>query len=149
MKTAIRITASCAFIAAMTTTATAQMPSGNVPGLNPNGPGYSPYLNLLRSGNSAGFNYYGLVRPELQFRNAFKGMEQQIGANQAGIAQLNDQRGLPVTGHTATFLNTGGYFMNMSGGGNKSLGMSPGRPGVAGAGGMMGGASRGAGAGPR
>src|SRR5262249_36450808 len=120
MKIIIRITAACAFAVAVPATATAQVPSGGVPGLNPNGPGYSPYLNLLRSGNSAGFNYYGLVRPELQFRNAFRGMEQQIGANQANIAQLSDARGLPFTGHTAVFLNTGGYFLNMSGGGKTS-----------------------------
>jgi hypothetical protein len=132
MKTVMRIIVSCAIVAAFTTMANAQAPYGGVPGLSPNGPTYSPYLNLLRSGNSVGFNYFGLVRPELRFRGALQGMEQQIGVNEAQISQLgSDPRaGLPVTGHTAVFLNTGGYFLNVNGGGaTKSVGISQGRPG--------------------
>ena len=32
-------------------------------------PPLSPYLNLLRRGNTAGLNYYGLVRPERELYN--------------------------------------------------------------------------------
>src|SRR5579864_7839694 len=140
MKFAIRISAALGLLLAFSGLAAAQAPYGGVPGLPPNGPGYSPYLNLLRSGNSPGFNYYGLVRPQLDAMSAFKGLQQQIGVNQQNLAQLAaDTRGLPVTGHTAVFLNTGGYFLNMAGGANKNLGISQGRPGAAGAGGMPGG----------
>jgi hypothetical protein len=132
MKILLQLTVTCALGLALNSIAAGQAPYGGVPGLPPNGPGYSPYLNLLRSGNSAGFNYYGLVRPQLDAANAFKGLQQQIGANQQNIAQIaTDQRGLPVTGHTAVFLNTGGYFLNMSGGAN--AGTLQKKPGIGGA----------------
>ena len=138
MRTFIRFTASCAIAAAFAATAPAQLPYPQGPGMNPNGPAVSPYLNLLRGGTSAGVNYYGLVRPELQFRSAIRGLEQQVGVNQANISQMTDQRtGLPFTGHTAVFLNTGGYFMNMSGNAAGGVGMSQRRPGMAGGVGPM------------
>jgi hypothetical protein len=132
MKTVIRVTASCVFLAAFAATATAQAPYG--PGMSPNGPGYSPWLNLLRSGNSAGANYYGLVRPEMEFRNSFRALQQQVGANQLNSSQTTDPRGLPVTGHAAVFLNTGGYFLSSGGGGgaNTSFGVNSRRSGMAG-----------------
>jgi len=88
------------------------------PGTMPNlPPAYSPYLNLTRGGGTAAQNYYGLVRPELDFRSAVLGLQNQITQTQLGISQQVDpQTGFPVTGHTAVFLNTGGYFMNLSGG---------------------------------
>src|SRR5262245_58747136 len=59
------------------------------PGLNPSGiPAYSPYLNLLRPGNPAFMNYYGLVRPELDFRAAVRGLQQQVTANRQTIGNL-------------------------------------------------------------
>src|SRR5260370_40694423 len=41
-------------------------------------PVYSPYLNLLRNNNSTLQNYYGLVRPEFQFRNSIYGLQTQV-----------------------------------------------------------------------
>jgi hypothetical protein len=107
---------------------------------NPNsGPSVSPYLLLNRPGNSAGVNYYGLVKPQQDFRNAFRGIQQQFGAQQA--QQATDPRtGLPNTGHVAMFLNTGGYFLNMSPGmGGMAGGFGAGMAGRQGAGaGMVG-----------
>lgn len=83
-------------------------------------PPFSPYLNLTRPGGSPALNYYGLVRPELQTRNAVLGLQQQVTANRTLLTNLTNQNdptggaGLPDTGHTATFLNTGTYFMNLN-----------------------------------
>jgi hypothetical protein len=94
-------------------------------------------LNLNRAGATAAQNYYGLVRPEMQFRNAYRGLQQQLTNTQMGLAQLTDPAtGLPVTGHTPVFLNTGGYFLNLTGG----------HAGMAGAAGLRGGAATGGGA---
>jgi hypothetical protein len=78
-------------------------------------PPFSPYLNLLRRGNPVYLNYYGLVRPELEFRNAVVGLQQQITANQQGISDLATATGLVATGHPTQFLNTGHYFLNRGG----------------------------------
>jgi hypothetical protein len=72
-------------------------------------PAVSPYLNLLRPGNSAGVNYYGLVKPQVEFRNNIQALQQQVTNNQTAITDLTNAT-LPTTGHSTTFLNTGGYF---------------------------------------
>src|SRR6266849_4481527 len=51
-------------------------PAGTPGNVNP--PGASPYLNLLRSGSSQAVNYYGLVRPQTDFRNSIQGLQQQV-----------------------------------------------------------------------
>jgi hypothetical protein len=80
-------------------------------------PTYSPYLNLLRGGGTTVFNYYGLVRPEQQFRQSFQGLEQQFGDLQQ-LSTGNNQASGIFTGNRARFLSTGGYFMsNNTGGG--------------------------------
>ena len=73
---------------------------------------YSPYLNLARGGN-AGLNYYGLVRPQIGFQNTLLGLQTQVNQNQQLIATGlgGAQIGTPVTGHSAYYLNTGGYFL--------------------------------------
>lgn len=83
-----------------------------------NRPAVSPYLNLLRPGNSAGVNYYGLVRPQLEFRNNLQNLQQQITDNRDAISAFAATAPLPTTGHTTSFLNTGGYF----GGGQRAGG---------------------------
>jgi hypothetical protein len=89
------------------------------PGITPVGqPTTSPYLNLNRAGTSAGVNYYQLVRPEFAFRGSIQGLQSAVDTNQQLLAtgrQTTGQGGL-VTGHSAAFLNTGGYFLNLSGG---------------------------------
>jgi hypothetical protein len=113
--------AACAALVGMANTADAQYPYGGLGGVPNNGPAYSPYLNLLRPGNTAGANYYGLVRPELEFRSAYRGLQQQFNT-QMSFQDQADQRGLPITGHAATFLNTGGYFLNSSPSGGQRAG---------------------------
>jgi|SRR5262245_30249490 len=77
-------------------------------------PPVSPYLNLLRPGNSAGANYYNLVRPQLDFRNSIQNLQQEITNNQTAITDLNTSM-LPATGHATTFLDTRGYFPSAPG----------------------------------
>jgi hypothetical protein len=86
-------------------------------------PVYSPYLNLLRPGGNLQQNYFGLVRPEFDLRNAAGSLQQQVYQNDQainGLAAYGPGTGfIPlVTGHTATFLNTGGHFLNFRGSGN-------------------------------
>ena len=89
-------------------------------------PAVSPYLNLLRPGNSPGVNYYGLVRPQLEFQNGLRNLQQQVQTNETAIAGLNKAI-LPTTGHTSTFLNTGGYYSG--GAGTNGGGSAPRAPG--------------------
>jgi hypothetical protein len=72
-------------------------------------PAFSPYLNLLRTGNSPGVNYYGLVRPQMEFRSGIQDLQQQVLTNQAAISDLNNSTVLS-TGHRTSFLNTGKYY---------------------------------------
>jgi hypothetical protein len=69
-------------------------------------PAFSPYLNLLRRGNSTLSNYYGLVRPELDFRRAdtqlrsgFGQLQREIGENRNKYNPSN----LTISGHRAVF----------------------------------------------
>jgi hypothetical protein len=81
-------------------------------------PAYSPYLNLLRPGGNAATNYYGLVRPQIDFRNQADALQQQINTNRAAIgvaAQVDPATGLPVTGHQTRFMNYGSYFPGAGG----------------------------------
>ena len=88
-----------------------------VPGGYSRPPAFSPYLNLVRGGSPA-INYYGLVRPEVQFRQALLGFSQDLAQNQQALGVLAaDGTMLPLTGHPTQFMNLGGYFMN-----NGSLG---------------------------
>lgn len=106
------MTLCAAAVAFGTAPVTAQAPYTG-PGTNPaNPPTVSPYLNLLRRGSSPGVNYYGLVKPDLEFRNAYRGLQQQLNLQQNAPQQTDQQTGLPYTGHLAVFLNTGGYFLN-------------------------------------
>src|SRR5947208_342000 len=99
-------------LAAGPSIAPAQPPAGP-PGPPPAPPAVSPYLNLARRGTPAGINYYGLVRPEMEFRNAYQGLQNQA-AQQQMMQGVDAQTGLPTTGHTAVFLNTGSYFQSFS-----------------------------------
>jgi hypothetical protein len=87
-------------------------------------PTYSPYLNLARPGNAA-VNYYGLVRPELEFRAAIGSMRQQLGTLAQEVAAPEEPLTMPATGHPVQFLNYSRYFMNLGAG-------RPGQPAAAG-----------------
>jgi hypothetical protein len=83
-----------------------------VPGGYSRPPAFSPYLNLARGG-SAALNYYGLVRPELQFRQSLLNLSNNVAANQQAIGDVSAGLGAtPLTGHPTQFMNLGGYFMN-------------------------------------
>ncbi len=70
-------------------------------------PTISPYLNLLRQGNPA-LNYYGLVRPEQEFRSAndqFRGQFGDVGQKFDEIEKKDAATNLGVTGHHVRFLS--------------------------------------------
>jgi hypothetical protein len=105
-------------------------------------PGYSPYLNLLRAGAPPGFNYYGLVRPEVQWRTAVGQLQQQTAFNRQEIADVEATAAIPPTGVVAGFQTQTVYFNNVgTQGGPAGFGAVAARPGVAGGpGGQLGGA---------
>src|SRR5262245_61625605 len=74
-------------------------------------PAYSPYLNLLRPGTPFFQNYYGLVRPEVEFRGGIRSLQQQAAVEQEAVSGLTGAATLPPTGHRTAFMNTGGYFL--------------------------------------
>jgi hypothetical protein len=80
---------------------------------SPTQPAVSPYLNLLRQGNSPGVNYYGLVRPQQEFRNSYQRLQQDFNTQQTQPIPFGpeDTSGLPPTGHAAQFNTQGRYFM--------------------------------------
>ncbi len=124
--------------------ATAQ---GLRPGIAPNTrPAFSPYLNLLRPGTSPALNYYGLVRPELAFRDSIQTLQGDVATNRRLITTgQGGAAGEVTTGHNARYLNTGGYFLNMTGGtgGTGGGGTPAGRPA-----GLQGGGARAGGKAP-
>jgi hypothetical protein len=74
----------------------------------------SPYLNLLRSGSAPGVNYYGLVRPEFEFRRNIGQLQAQNFAQQQAITGLQTAPTTVTTGHPVGFQNHLGYFQNLS-----------------------------------
>jgi hypothetical protein len=69
-------------------------------------PAFSPYLNLLRRGNSTLSNYYGLVRPELDFRRADTQLRHGYGQIRGELRNQRDRHNssnLPVSGHRVLF----------------------------------------------
>jgi len=66
-------------------------------------------------------NYFGIVRPEFEFRAAYQSLQQQVTSNDQAIGGLETASTLPVTGHATRFLSTGRYFLNSGGqGGGRS-----------------------------
>ena len=121
-----------------------QSASAQYPYNNPyNRPYVSPYINLLRGGTTAGINYYGIVRPEVDFRTGINQLQQQTQLNQQLITGLaSTTLGPPTTGHPVGFQNHLTYFQNLGGGAQGTgfgVGLGPGaRPGGAGAQGQAG-----------
>ncbi len=74
-------------------------------------PAYSPYLNLLRPGGSTTQNYYGLVRPEQDFRNSIGGLQSQFAtSNQQTVGQFAGTSAFPTTGHRTAFMNYSHFY---------------------------------------
>ena len=88
-----------------------------------NRPTFSPYLNLLRGGVNPAINYYGIVRPQQQFRQQAQVLEQQIYQNSLAVQSLGvsglvqQQPNLATTGHPVVFNSYGQYFNNLGSGG--------------------------------
>jgi hypothetical protein len=74
-------------------------------------PTYSPYLNLIRSGQPLTSSYYGLVRPQLQTQQGFQHLQRQAAAQQAAVEGTDV--GL-VTGHLVGFMNHQQYFKSVA-----------------------------------
>jgi len=76
-------------------------------------PTVSPYLSLLNRNNSLAFNYYEMYRPQVEFRNAYRQLNQDVSQLNERLTQQEQafQRSqLGPTGHTTTFMNTGRYY---------------------------------------
>jgi len=79
----------------------------------------SPYLGLdIRTSETSIPNYHAFVRPQQQQQLANKSQSAQVRrlkqqlrvATTQGIVSNNPSGGVPTTGHSAQFLNMGGYF---------------------------------------
>lgn len=122
----IALGASLAAFLAATPSVEAQLPYGSRPIGPALNPPYSPYLNLFRPGVPPYLNYYGLVRPQLDFRSSLLGVQSQVLSNQLGISDLQGTATQLATGHSSLFLNTSHYFLNRGGqvGGGRIAGQS-------------------------
>jgi hypothetical protein len=69
----------------------------------------SPYLNLNRGGNAA-VNYYGLVRPQIEFGSAIQQLQYQLQAGQVSPSAEEGAVQVPVTGHPVQFFNHSHYY---------------------------------------
>jgi len=109
-----------------------------------NTPAFSPYINMLRDNGSPGLNYFGLVRPQLEFAQQNEQLGQNIqmlqGQQNQPMRAMNGGYGysqLGVTGHPVVFNSFnqgqfGGGYTGMAGGGMAGGGMAGG--GMAGGG---------------
>src|SRR5262249_46643317 len=114
----LRLAAVLCGLAAAAADARAQTVPGQMPGRPLGGvatPAFSPYLNLARGGNPA-INYYGLVRPQVDFARAIDVLQGQLMAGQQAAADIRAPGEMAPTGHTIQFLNTGGFFLSAGGG---------------------------------
>jgi uncharacterized protein YqkB len=86
--------------------------SAKAQALRPYGtPAVSPYINLLRPGINPAVNYYGSVRPQLQYNTAINSLEQQVQASRVAMTAAESQA-VPSTGHPIYFMNYQRYFLN-------------------------------------
>jgi hypothetical protein len=118
MRTAVTFSAAVLLAAASAGPAAAQPR----PPVAPPRPAFSPYLNLLWGGASPAFNYYALVRPQLQIQQQAAQLQQQINATNQAIQNINTAGGivdpyLPATGRGATFGYYSHYYPTLGGGG--------------------------------
>src|SRR5262245_54180618 len=101
MRTLVLTLAAVALAVAMDTRAAAQLrpgPSGPTPG-----PVVSPYLNLRNNRTDPAISYFGIVRPQMAFRSAISGLQQEI--NQQAAADLTEIQPSRATGHAVYFNN--------------------------------------------
>src|SRR5262245_58033413 len=92
-------------------------------GYNPrNQPAVSPYLNLLRPDTPTYLNYYGLVKPQLQFGNAIQQLQSQQAYTSAQQTTFQQYLTYPETGHATSFMSHTRYFNTTGGGGIGTMG---------------------------
>jgi hypothetical protein len=91
-------------------------------------PFVSPYINILRAGADPAINYYGIVRPEITFRNSISRLQQQQGALAAQEQDLASYMAVPPTGHTSGFQTQSKYFMTSGARSTPGRGLPPTQP---------------------
>jgi hypothetical protein len=72
-------------------------------------PSYSPYLNLTRPGGGPVQNYYGLVRPQVDFQNNLNQLRRDTQSIATGLAE-SQPTGELLTGHATGFMTHSRYF---------------------------------------
>ena len=95
----------------------AQQPPARPIGRPPAGPVVSPYLNLVRRSGSPAINYYGIVRPQQQFYREVQRLEADLSTQRSEVRALEEESGLPVTGHAAHFMNYSHFYSFREGAG--------------------------------
>ena len=103
--------ASLVSVCLLGTPALAQPPGGPPQGPRVAAP-FSPYLNLSRQSTNSAINYYGVVRPEMQFANAIQDLQRQVAPGPFTNTNTGDQP--IVTGHGFGFQNQNIYFLNQN-----------------------------------
>jgi len=76
-------------------------------------PAVSPYINLTNPFQLPGITYYGIVRPEQEFRNNIGALQQRQQALSQDITSQEQAAVLPPTGHRVSFQNQAVYFQNL------------------------------------
>jgi len=80
---------------------------------NPYGqPVFSPYLNLGRSGSNPAVDYYGIVRPQVEFASSLQQLQSQELFNYATLSagQTGNQQGPLPTGIRAQYMNYSHFY---------------------------------------
>lgn len=83
-----------------------------------NRPAFSPYLNLLRPGVNPAINYFGLVRPQQEFRSGINNVQSELQGVGTAVNRLSYlDNSVRETGHAAGFMTQGSNFMTLQAGG--------------------------------
>jgi hypothetical protein len=83
------------------------------PGIPFQRPAVSPYLNLFNGGTNPAINYFGIIRPQIEFRNSLLQMQQQIAMGEQSTSDLATTLGMVTTGHPSFFMSHRKYFQNV------------------------------------
>lgn len=111
------VTANAAALAAIVLVGTANAQPPAPLQAAPRRPVYSPYLNLNRAGASTAQNYFGLVRPELEFRSGLNQLRQDTQALATGLA-ATQPGGELTTGHASGYMTHLRYYGTNGSGAN-------------------------------
>jgi hypothetical protein len=70
-------------------------------------------LNLFNGGTNPAINYFGIIRPEIEFRNSLLQMQQQIAMGEQSTSDLATTLGMVTTGHPSFFMSHRKYFQTV------------------------------------